>query len=424
MRAGRWHGYGAVLRHPIAARLLTAKAIAEIGDSVGLAALLILAYQDTDSVLGPASVYAARTLPALLIATVFSGWLDVPPRRTTLVALSVAAAALVAVPAVQPRHLTALVAAGLLGAVRAAHRSVHMAVIAESVDQPLRIPLFGLAVLANQLGQIGGILAGASVTLALGPRAVLIANAVAYGVAAVVFLGLPARQQQRRDRPPATAGARIIWSQPVLRVLVVVVAATMLSSSLPETLAPEIASSRWLPVVMAASAMGGAMFALLAGGGQFLRSVPNQLLIAGALGLALIVAAAVVAADLGDLPLALANALIGAGGGWLIGAQATFAELAPPRHMGQVEATIVAVNILVSGCGALALGWLATAAGPAAAYAASGAMVLAVVLLPTRLRLHFDGSIIATGDARVRWTKEECPCANSECQDCGSVRSR
>jgi MFS family permease len=378
---GPWNGYAAVLHHPIAARLLTAKAIADLGDYVGLSALLILAYHDTDSVLGPASVYAARTLPALLIATVFSGWLDVPPRRTALVALSVAAAALVTIPAVQPRHLPALMAAGLLGAVRAAQRSVHTAVIAESVDQPLRVPLFGLAMVANQLGQVIGILAGASVTIAFAPRAALIANAVAYGVAAVVFLGLPAKRHQRRDRPPATTGARIIWNQPVLRVLSVVVAATMLSSNLPETLAPEIASSRWLPLVMAASAVGGAVFALIAAGGQFLRSLRTQLSIAGALGLALTVAAAVVALDLGDLSLVLANALIGAGGGWLIGAQATFAELAPPRHMGQVEATIVATNILVSGCGALALGWLATTTGPAAAYATAGAVLLAVVLL-------------------------------------------
>ncbi len=381
---GPTRGYGAVVRHPVAARLLAAKAIAELGEFAGLAALLILAYRETDSVLGPASIYAARTVPALLVATVFSGWLDVPSRRTALVALSVAAAARVAIPAVQPRQLTALVAAGLLGAVRAAYRSVHTAVVAESVDRTTRLPMFGLAVVASQVGQIGGILAGASITVGLGPRPALIANVVAYSLAAVVFLGLPASPQQRRDRPPATAGARIIWRQPVLRALTLVVAATMVSNGLPETLAPTIASGQWMPLVMAAPSVGGAVFALVAASGRFRFTVRTQLLLAGAMGLALIAAAIVVATDLPDLAMATANALVGAGAGWFIGAQATFAELAPARHMGQVEATIVAANIVVAGCGALAMGALATVAGPAAAYATAGVLLVTVAALVLR----------------------------------------
>ena len=80
--------YGPVLEHPVAKRLLTVQAISEAGDFVGLSALLVLSYTRTGSVLGPAGVYAARTLPSLAVGTVFSGWLDRPPRRAALVTLA------------------------------------------------------------------------------------------------------------------------------------------------------------------------------------------------------------------------------------------------------------------------------------------------------------------------------------------------
>jgi hypothetical protein len=378
-------GYGAVLRSPVAARLLAAKAVAELGDFVGIAALLLLAYDDTGSVIGPATVYAARTLPALLVATVFSGWLDVPPRRTTLVALSLTAAVLLVVPIGLPQHGAAVVAAGLLGAVRAAYRSVHTAVVAESVDRSARLPLFGLTAFAYQVGQIGGLLTGASLTLAVGPGPALVANAATYLTTAAILFGLPESARRRRERPPATAGLRIIWQQPVLRVLTAVVLATMLSSSLTETLATDLASGAWLPVVMAGSAVGGAVFALVASGWRFLGEVRIQLAVALGLGLALVLAAGVVAAGYTSWQLAVANALIGAGGGWLIGVQATFADLAPAQRMGQVEATMVAANIVASGVGVLSLGWLAATVGPAAAYLAGGVAVLAAVASAWRL---------------------------------------
>ena len=87
-------GYGPVLRHPVAKRLLTIQAISEAGDFVGLSALLVLSYTRTGTVLAPAAVYAARTMPSLAVGTVFSGWLDRPPRRAALVVLALCGAIL------------------------------------------------------------------------------------------------------------------------------------------------------------------------------------------------------------------------------------------------------------------------------------------------------------------------------------------
>jgi hypothetical protein len=381
----RGAGFADALRHPVAGRLLAAKGVGELGDFVGLAALLLLAYRQTDSVLGPAAVYAARTVPALLVATVFSGWLDVPPRRAALIWLSLAGGALICLPAALPRAAVAISVAGLLGAVRAAYRSIHMAVVAESVEGPIRLPFFGLTVFVNQAAQVAGILAGVTATLALGIRAALLADAVSFILTAIVLLTLPAgARRPRTPRPRATEGLRIIWRQPLLRVIALVTWATMLSSNLPEALAPSLATAGWLPAVMAAAAFGGAIFAIVAGRRAFLRSVGNQLMVALAFGGALLVAAGVTAAGGPGWALAAANAFIGAGGGWLIGAQATFAQLSPPHRMGQVEASIVAANIIVGGAGVLLLGWLADTAGPGFAYLLGGVPVFVAALAGRR----------------------------------------
>jgi len=78
------------------------------------------------------------------------------------------------------------------------------------------------------------------------------------------------------------------------------------------------------------------------------------------------------------------NAAVGAGLGWLSGAQATFAELAPAARMGQVEATMVAANVLVSGVGVLLLGAIAEVAQPAAAYACGGVIVFGTAMFARR----------------------------------------
>ncbi|MGV9215867.1 hypothetical protein ACTFTM_28785 [Micromonospora sp. RB23] len=381
-------GYRALFRHPVASRLVIARGISELGDFVGLAALLLLAYDQTNSVLGPAAVYAARTLPALLVATVFSGWLDVPARRTLLVWLSVAGAALIAVPAAVPEPLPAIVAAGLLGAVRAAYASVNIAVVAEAVEAPLRLPLFGLSAFANQAGQVVGLLAGASLTVALGSRVALLIDLGSFLVAAMVLAGLPKRPHRSRGpRPPATAGVRIIAGHPVLRGVALLTLATMLSGALPETLAPDLADGAWRPAVLAASALGGAAFVLVVGRSRWLGRLAGQVTVAAALGGALLLSGVLAAVDAPLWALTVGNALIGAGGGWLIGAQATFARLAPLERMGQVEATIVAANIVTSGIGIFLLGGVAAVLSPAASYLTAGVVLLTVVLLtrPDRL---------------------------------------
>jgi Major Facilitator Superfamily len=377
--------FQAVLRHPVARRLLTVQAISEVGDFVGLSALLLLSYERTGSVLGPAAVFAARTVPALIVGTLFSGWLDRPPRRAALVTLALAGAGLVGVVSAVPAFWVALVVAALLGAHRIAYVSIISGVIAEGVEPQVRRPLFAFMGSVNQTAQVFGILAGASVTLAVGPSAALGFDAVTFVVAAVCLIGLPATTRTVRDRrPPPTEGIRTIRHQPTLWLLAPAVWVSVTGGVLPELLGPKVSHGDWIPVVMAASPAGAALAALVMGRTSLLHTVRNQLRIAAGLGVAFLAGSLVVATGAPVVLLVLANMGVGAGSIWVVGARGFFAQLTPPERMAQVEATMVSTITLLEGGGAFALGLLVTATGPWAAYCAVGALVLARALTSLR----------------------------------------
>ncbi|MFG1923917.1 hypothetical protein [Cryptosporangium sp. NPDC048952] len=370
-------GYRAVLRHPVAGPLIGVKAVSELGDFVGLAALLLLGYQQTGSLLGAAAVYTARALPAILVATLVGGWLDVPPRRPTLCLLALGGAAALVLPTAFPAAATALAASALLGAIRAAYVAVTTAVVAESVDAQIQLPYFGMAAVINLLVQVGGIAVGSGLTIALGPRVALLVDLASFLLAAAILAALPiASPRSRRDRLPPGAGFVLIWQQPTLRVLALLTWATLVSSVLPETVATN-APRAWIPAVMASSALGGAAFAFVAGRTVFLERPLNQARTAAVLGGALLVGAGVLFAGSHPLLLVLVNTVIGAATGWTVGAQATFARLAPAGRMGQLEATMIASNVFLEGVGVLVLSLIAVAAGSdGAAYLVGGLLVL------------------------------------------------
>ncbi|MFI5957004.1 MFS transporter [Cryptosporangium sp. NPDC051539] len=378
-------GYRAVLRHPVAGRLVAVKAVSEVGDFVGLAALLLLGYQQTGSLLGAAAVYTARALPAILVATLLGGWLDVLPRRATLVVLAIVGAGALALPALLPAASTALIASAVLGAARAAYVALTTAVVAEAVEQPVQLPYFGAAALINMLAQVGGIAVGSGLTVALGPRVALLVDLVSFLVAAAMLATLPGEERrERRDRLPPGAGFVLIWRQPTMRVLALLTWATLICSVLPETVATN-APNGWIPAAMASSALGGAVFAGVMGRLRFLERPLNQTRTAALLGAGLLAGAVVLFTGAHPLLLVTANVVIGAATGWTVGAQATFARLSPPGRMGQIEATMIASNLFLEGVGVLVLTGIAVAAGSdGAAYLVGGVLVLVAALAAER----------------------------------------
>ena len=350
-------GYGPVLRHPVAKRLLTIQAISEAGDFVGLSALLVLSYTRTGTVLAPAAVYAARTLPSLAVGTVFSGWLDRPPRRAALVVLALCGAILLGTVAAFPAFGVALAVAAVLGAQRTASVSISTATMAEAVDPSLHRPYFALVNTVNQMAQVIGILTGAGVTLLVGASIALGFDAATFLVAAALLLGLPTIVKKARDRrPPPTEGLRIIRRQPTLWLLAPVLWAAMAGSVLPETMGTRVAGHAWIPIVMAASPIGAMLGAVLIGRTRILDDVSNQLRMALVLGAVFVLGGVVLAAGAPAALIAVVNMAIGASSVWTIGIRATFVRLTPPPRLAQVEATLVSSAVFCEGVGVLLLG--------------------------------------------------------------------
>lgn len=379
---------------PVAGRLLLTASASEAGDFVGQAALILLTYHATGTVMGPAAVLAAGTLPTLLVGTVFGPLLDRPRRRTALVALTLVGAAACSAVAAAPVLVAAVLAAFVLGATRTAYVGISVGAVTDAVAEERRPAFFALLTTINDGAQIVGFLAGSAATLAFGARWALGADAVSFLVGAAVLSGLPDLPAARPDEAPGpTAGFRAIRRTRPLMLIAPVVFVTMCGASLPETLAPRLAKGVALPFVMVAYPLGSILAGVVVARSRMLRSVRIQLRLALICGLAFATGAVAVWAGVGPWPVAAANFVIGAGSIWIVGARTTFAREAPPQLMAQIEASMVAALTIGNGLGTLALSGLATAVGPGWAYAAESAV--GVVVAAAALSVQRRGPIPA-----------------------------
>lgn len=379
-------GFAAVLDDRVARRLLAVQAVTELGDFVGLSALVLLTYRQTGSVLGPAGVLAARTLPSLCVGTVMSGWLDRPERRRALIGLALVGGLLVSIAAVHPTLIAALGVAALLGASRTAYVGIGAGIIVQCIDSERRGPFYALTNTINQSAQALGFLGGASATLLLGARASLGFDAVTFAVAAVLLAGLPkVAPAPSARRAKAGDGLRILLGDRTLRMLTPAVWASVLGLVLPETIVARVVHGAALPFVMAAAPVGMMLGAVTIGRGDALDRLRTQLRLAVLCGTAFLGGAAVVAAGGPAWAIGMANLSVGVFGVWLVGARTTFSRLTPPGRMAQVEAAMVCSNVMVEGVGVLVLGALVTVAGPASGYAAAALLIL-VTSLPRLVR--------------------------------------
>jgi predicted MFS family arabinose efflux permease len=369
--------YGAALRSPIGMRLLASQSIGELGDFIGLTALVLLAFQHSGSVLGAAAVYGANAVLKVATATWGVAWLDGVPRRVALAGLSLGGALVVAVPALFPNLAVALVAAALLGAYRTAFLGVQAALLGEAVAGELRGPLLALAGTINQIAQVAGILGGAAVALTLGVRTAFLIDAGTFVVTALVLLTLPATTRRAAiARSAPLDGIRAVMSHPILRLLAPVAWMSMLASLLPETLTADAVPRAWVPIVMAASPLGGAVGFFLAGRTTLLDSVPGVLRAQTALGAAL-VAGGLAGWLVPSAPTFLVvNFCTGVAGVAMLGVQGAFIRHAPPGQIAQINATMVASVGVLEGVGALLAGGVAAVLSVPAAYLLSGALLL------------------------------------------------
>lgn len=380
-------GYRAALAHPTVRRLWTATAVSVVGDYVAAGALMILAFQRTGLVVGPAAVFAIQGVPALLSGALAGSWLDRLPRGRALVLLQLTGALCVSIPIVaddlaggDPSVVPVFVAAALLGAVRAATISVRSGAMAEGVPDALRGPLLGLMNTTEQSAQVLGYLGGTALAYRVGAELALFIDVASFVVGAIVLSTLTfGSAAARQRRPPLGAGLRDILGNPVLRMLAPLVMVTATVAAIPEALAAAVASDGdpLGPLVFAAAPAGQATAMLIMGRTDRVVRPSFQLTQLAWLSLALGIAALGRSAPW----FAVANFLVGTGVAWSLGPQLTFIRLAPAERMAQITGTMIAVLIAAEGIGTPLFALLADRTSVGTAYRAAGVLVLASALV-------------------------------------------
>lgn len=372
--------YRDTLRHPVGRRLFASSAISNLGDYIGLGALLLLAYERSGGrVIGPAAIFAVQAVPGLVSGAVAGSWLDQVPRRSALVIIDGVGAAALLLPLLVPGLAPVLGAAAVLGVVRVLHTSVSSAVIAEAIPEDRRGSLLALMGSTEQSTQVLGYLSGGTIAVTVGASPALLADAVTFVIAAAILARAPLPRAGRREqRPAVTAGLREIWSNPVLRLFALLVWVSVTVTALPEVLAPGVTGGDgfWTPLVLAAAPAGQALTMAILGRRRVIERPSFQLTHLAWFSLAFGLAA------LGRSPgwFALANLLVGSGAAWLLGPQTLFLRVAPGPMMAQITGTMIAVMIAAEGLGTLVFAAIADAASVSAAYWTAGTLLLVTSL--------------------------------------------
>ncbi|MGR6321646.1 MFS transporter [Micromonospora soli] len=224
--------------------LFAANALSWVGDYLAKAAVTVLVYRETQSVALSAAAFAASYLPWLIGGPVLAAVAERHRYRQVMVTcdlVRMALMVLVALPGMPPWAVLALIFAATL--------ANPPSQAARSAVTPQILPgdrlVVGLSIISStgQAAQVVGYLLGAAIA-AVSPAAALLINAATFAVsAALVRFGL-------RDRPPAMTAAhrshllretgqgfRIVFGQPLLRAIAVLVFSASLFSIVPEGLA-------------------------------------------------------------------------------------------------------------------------------------------------------------------------------------------
>ncbi len=260
--------------------VFTASTLAWVGDYIAKAAVTLLVYQETKSVALSAAAFAISYLPWLVGGPLLTTLAERYPYRRVMVTCDLARMVLLLVIAIPgmptPVILALLFAATLANPPSQAARSALMPLIL-SGDRLV----VGLSVNASvgQAAQVVGYLAGAAIA-AVNPAVALLVNAATFATSAVLLrVGV-------RSRPPAMTpahrshllretgeGFRIVFGNPVLRAIAILVFSAMLFSIVPEGLAAgwagrhagDMDTGAAQAIIMAANPVGFILGGLLVG---------------------------------------------------------------------------------------------------------------------------------------------------------------
>jgi MFS family permease len=380
------------LKRPLFRRLATTYAVNELGDWMGIIALSVLVFDQTDSALATAALFiGTRFLPALLAPLLVTRMEQPPPRFALPVIYCGEAAAFGALALLADDFSLAvvIVLATIDGALALAGRSLTRAVVAALLEPTgeLRAGNAVLNVAFTGGAAIGPAIAGL-VVAGVGVQAALLLDAASFYLIAMILLtagSLPhAEPEPGRMRERFRAGIAYIRGQTTLRRLLVAQGAAFVffAAVLPieviyakETLgAGDSGYGLLLASWGVGMVLGSFVFALA-------RRTPLPLLLffstlavgAGYLGLAVAPTLAVACA---------ASVLGGAGNGvqW-VSAISAVQELTPAGMQARVMSVLESTGAAMPGVGFLLGGLIATSFDPRTAFLVAGIGVFAIVAI-------------------------------------------
>lgn len=232
------------LANPEYRALYAASALSWIGDYVARAAITVLVFDATRSVLMSAAAFAISYAPYLLGGSLLVSLAERYPYRTIMVGCDVARMLLMAAVAVPAdlhwgAVLALLLACALFSPPFDAARSATLPTVLSGDRYVVGVALFATT---SQPVQVIGYLAGASMA-AVEPRLAVLANAVTFGISALLIrFGVrwrePALRAEARTRllSETADGFRLVFGTPALRGLVLLVFCGSLFAIVPEGL--------------------------------------------------------------------------------------------------------------------------------------------------------------------------------------------
>jgi MFS family permease len=216
-----------------------------LGDYLARAAITVLVYQQTSSVLLSAASFAVSYLPWLIGGPVLAALAERYPYRRVMVTSDLIRMFMIALVAIPGLPVPVILLVLFLGTLASPPTQAARSAVLPLLLSRERV-VVALAVNATtiQAVQVVGYFAGATLATALDPRLAIAAVAVAFGLSAlIILLGI-------RQRPAATDGAarthllretgegfRMVFGHPMLRAIALVVFSLTLFAIVPEGLA-------------------------------------------------------------------------------------------------------------------------------------------------------------------------------------------
>lgn len=267
--------YRDVLRQRELPAVLTAHAVSLTGSVAAEVALSVLVYRRTASPLLSAMTLACAFLPQAASAVLLAGVVDRVPARRLLVACDLLCALLVAgmtVPGTPIPVLLLLAAA--VGVVTPLFGGARSAMLTDALEGELWVRARSMMRVLSQSSLLLGFAVGGLLLAAVGPRALLVADAVSFGLSALLLRAgtsaRPARAAGRGTVSFRVAGAAL--RDPQLRPLLLLGWLLPACISSVDALATPYASPSALGIglLLAAAALGSILAELL---GRHVRRV-------------------------------------------------------------------------------------------------------------------------------------------------------